>query len=510
MSNVVGAVGPGHGNVVSPAGRALREADDGIGGWLAELVTGAGSSPSHIIVTGILGVIPGVGQAMDARDLILGVIQISRYPAAVGGWVELVITLVGCVPVVGDSLKVGFKLMKQGSHFGRVLEAVSPTLRGNVEKFMRKIDWGALSKDSKGLFNSAIETFIDGIDSWVVKAMAGGPEIRQLIGELKALQKQGPRMIDDAFADLKKVHAKMMGDELPHTTAALGAATGKVARQEAQDLSKIVATKEGKAVAGGDKKLLAKKNKDAKENKATPNTTKVNTKKKGEKKKSWRSGVPAEHITDYSVKNKHIAFHKANNGGVLTEEHSMPHNGLDHLWSNPLNLIQPFVVGETKSSIFDSFNLINALPCEMKEKFNALREDEAANPLKNGRPNIFDSEGRDEYADKIVNVGRSGNTGAIRGGLNKANRETKLAAQMSHAWIVNALEKENLTAQGMIIKKLIRKYEKSQASDKSCSRPYERWICLVTGRQLAQHKKSNGSKHAIQLIFNIPDNLMNR
>ena len=67
----------------TPAGRALRQADDGIGTWLVDLVTGAGSSPAHIIITGILGVVPGVGQAMDARDLILGIIAIAKTPAAI-------------------------------------------------------------------------------------------------------------------------------------------------------------------------------------------------------------------------------------------------------------------------------------------------------------------------------------------------------------------------------------------------------------------------------------------
>lgn len=105
--------------------RVVRKVDDDMGNWLKDLITGEGSSPSHIIVTGILGVVPGVGQAMDARDMILAIIQIAKTPAAVGGWVELVITLVGCVPAVGDSLKVGFKFMTKGHNFGRVLETVS-------------------------------------------------------------------------------------------------------------------------------------------------------------------------------------------------------------------------------------------------------------------------------------------------------------------------------------------------------------------------------------------------
>ncbi|CDG83166.1 putative uncharacterized protein [Janthinobacterium agaricidamnosum NBRC 102515 = DSM 9628] len=284
MSNVSGALAPSGIHVASPAGRALRQADDGIGSWLTDLVSGAGSSPSHIIVTGILGVVPGVGQAMDARDLILGVIHISKSPAAVGGWVELVITLIGCVPAIGDTMKVGFKFMKQGHNFGRVLEAVSPKLRGNVEKFMRQIDWSMLTRNSKSLFKNALDTFIDGIDSWVVKAVAGGPQVKQIIGELKAIRRQGPRMIDDAFSELKKLHAKMMGHELPGTTAALGSVSSKVAKEEVQSVSKTVVKKDIKAAAANEKKLVGKQNHDVKGNKATPNSSKTNIKKKAEPK----------------------------------------------------------------------------------------------------------------------------------------------------------------------------------------------------------------------------------
>jgi hypothetical protein len=71
-------------------------------------------------------------------------------------------TINACVSV-GDVPKVGFKLMKQGHNFGRVLEAVSPALRGNVEKYMRKINWGQLTSECKGLFDKTIAAFIDGL-----------------------------------------------------------------------------------------------------------------------------------------------------------------------------------------------------------------------------------------------------------------------------------------------------------------------------------------------------------
>lgn len=438
---------------VNPAAKALRQADNGIGNWLSGLVTGAGSSPSHIIITGILGVVPGIGQAMDARDLVIGIIAIARAPASVSAWVSLVITLIGCVPAVGDALKVGFKLMKQGHNFGRVLEAVSPTLRGNVERFMRKIDWKVLANESKGLFTKTISAFIDGLDSWVVKAVAGGSTVKQIIGELKAIQKQGPKMIDGAINELKKMHAKMMGHELPGSTAAVAGTSSKAVSKEADEAAAALLAKKQFETARIQRKLLASKNRDVKTNRVSPNTTKNSVKKKAQpKKQKWATGMPAEHITDYQVKKKHSNFRKANHHGKLTEEYSVQHNGLDHLWVNKTHLTKPFVVGETKSSIFDAFKLAAALPAEMQEKFAALRADEEANPTaNNSKPNIFHSEGRDTHANKRLPVGATeADEHAIRQGVARPKEETNLATQMSHKWIAKCVEKElTLTQAGL-------------------------------------------------------------
>lgn len=500
----------------TPAARALRQADSGIGTWLSDLVTGAGSSPSHIIITGILGVVPGIGQAMDARDLILGIITIAKTPAAIGGWVELVITLIGCVPAVGDALKVGFKLMKQGHNFGRVLEAVSPALRGNVEKFMRKIDWKVLADESKGLFMKTVSAFIDGLDSWVMKAVAGGSTVKLIVAELKAIQKRGPKMIDEAFAELKKMHAKMMGHELPGTTAAVAGTSSKAATREAEHAAAAALAKREVEAARAQRKLLASKSRDVKANRVTPNSTKNSVKKKGEpKKQKWNTGVPAEHITDYQVKKKHANFRKANNGGKLIEEHSLPHNGLDHLWSNKTHVTKPFVVGETKSSIFDSFRLLAALPRDLQEKFAALRADEAANPTANNdKPNIFQSEGRDAHANSRVPVGGSqADDDAVRRGVNKPGvdkhgQPTGLATQMSHEWIYSSLQTEQLTSSGESLKLLLRRRRAGLALNPNVVIPYQRWIALVTGRQLSKHQKSRGAVHEVQTTLNLPDNIL--
>ncbi|WP_231654710.1 hypothetical protein [Ralstonia solanacearum] len=93
---------------------AVKAVDDDLSGWLKGLVTGEGSSPSQIIVSGVLSVIPGLGQAMDVRDIIVGVIVISKSPTSPSGWLNMSITLVGCVPALGDALKTSFRMIKSG------------------------------------------------------------------------------------------------------------------------------------------------------------------------------------------------------------------------------------------------------------------------------------------------------------------------------------------------------------------------------------------------------------
>lgn len=486
-------------SAVSVSRRAVQDVDKGIGTWLTDLVTGAGSSPSHIIVTGILGVIPGVGQAMDVRDLVLGIIAVAKSPAAIGGWVELVITLIGCIPAIGDAFKVGFKLIKEGHSFGRVLEAMSPKLRGNIEQRMRNVDWSMLAAQSKTIFAKSLDAFVDGLDTWVVKAVTGRAEVAQVVGELRALQRRGPQMIDEAFGELKTMHQKMLAHELPKNTAKVTPVKARGAATAAAGTAGTVRREAGAAKAEG--KLAKKRTAQEKADKVAPNKTNTSQKKAAKKnKKNRNDGVLGEHITDYYAKHKHPHFVKVNNNGVLIEERSNQHHGIDHLWhKQPLEKL--FVVGETKSSIFDSFRLMAALPADLQEAFNALRADEAANPTRNGKPGIFNNTDRDRYADQHVQIDdHENNDAAIRKGVNKPNEETGLPTQMSHLWIRTKLEnEEHLIGTGTQLPSLIRQWRRGKIS---C--PYDRWIALVTGRQFTIHRKSKGANHQVQSVLNIP------
>jgi hypothetical protein len=296
------------------------------------------------------------------------------------------------------------------------------------------------------------------------------------------------------------MHQKMLGHELPKNTAAVTPTRSAVSSSTA-----VRTAEQELEAARRERKLAQKRAAQEKADKLSPNSTHTSTKKKATKKeKPWISGIPAEHITDYYVRRKHTHFRKANHDGRLIEEYSKGHNGLDHLWRN-MTTGRAFVVGETKSSIFDSFKLMAALPADLQKAFNALRADEEANPTRNGQPNIFENADRDQYMNRRVHVGSDKAVDTeLRKGLAKPNEKTKLATQMSHLWIRRSLEDDKyLTSEGRRLIELIRDWEDGETN---C--PYNRWISLVTGRQLTTHRKSGGKTHQVQTMLTLPDNIL--
>jgi hypothetical protein len=98
---------------------------------------------------------------------------------------------------------------------------------------------------------------------------------------------------------------------------------------------------------------------------------------------------------------------------------------------------------------------------------------------------------------------------AVRRGVNPANEKTGLATQMSHRWIFQALDDENLTAEGDRLSVEILRVRRSRARGTPSEYPYNRWITLVTGRQLHKHQKSRGSVHETQTTLTLPNNILN-
>ena len=475
---------------------AVQIADDDLGDWLKGLVTGQGDSPSQVIISGILSVVPGLGQAMDLRDIVVGVITIASAPNNPMAWLDISITLVGCVPIMGDGLKTGFRLMKSGKAMPRILDGLSPRLRGDIDTWFRNIDWAEISRTVKSTFDDILAAFIDGLDSWLARVVMGKDEVRNIIRQLEAIRKDAPRMLDRAIEELKRLYRKAMGDASPKSTAAQGAPTTPHAPEAAPAAKK------------NDTQTL-ERDKTA-DNTDTPDKAHADERRASKKKDSWQKGVMAEHIADYWCARNKRNLKKANNRGRLWEEHDLGgRTGIDHVWVQSTDPVRPGVVGETKSNLLGAFRFMAALPAEIRDQLKELGDTEGANPTEGGTPNVFDSEGRDEVDPGKVRVGGDARTeDELKKGLGKENPKTGLPTQMSHYWIYLNLPEEKLTPTGAALAKQVKRWWTKQRP-MGIKPPYSRWIVMVTGRQKALHGRSKGHQHEIQKpLITLPDNLL--
>ena len=158
-----------------------------------------------------------------------------------------------------------------------------------------------------------------------------------------------------------------------------------------------------------------------------------------------------------------------------------------------------------------------AFPGPLREQFNVLRADEKANPLPRNDPtlprypDIFSSEKRDALANQHVKIKDSRyREEIIKGGVNKENDKTALKTQMSHAWIINALEAEKLTHEGRGIFFALERHTKRRINEPEASYPYYRWISLVTGRQFEKHQKSKWEISRNKAIIDLPNKILQK
>lgn len=78
---------------------------------------------------------------------------------------------------------------------------------------------------------------------------------------------------------------------------------------------------------------------------------------------------------------------------------------------------------------------------------------------------------------------------------------------MSHQWIVDSIEEENLTPAGLVLIKQVRKFFRAYTMNPKATPPYTRWVIMVTGRQKNLHEQNQ--MHEIQNpVVTIPDNIL--
>lgn len=151
-------------------------------GWLASLrdealsfVKGDNNAPWAILAETVIGCVPVLGQIVDARDIIKGLIEVSGAPASPLAWFNLITALIGLVPGGGDAAKRSLRAVKSGAaNVDDLLAMIRRIYDGDPEKLLRKVlDVSALRKQ--------LDTILDNPN--LLRRLS--PEVRQSVDTIQ-------------------------------------------------------------------------------------------------------------------------------------------------------------------------------------------------------------------------------------------------------------------------------------------------------------------------------------
>lgn len=431
-----------------PATQAIRRTEGDLTQWLKEVLDGTGASPAQMVITTVLGCIPYVGQALDARNIILAIMALADEPDDSECWLDLVLAMVALVPGFGDALKNVFKLLRAGKPMGRILDALPNQLRGHIEQWFRTLDWARYTRELTSLTDTLLGKLVSLFDGWLTRAVMGQARVKQVLGQLQVLQQRAQARIDEAMQGLKLSHQRALQDPLPSTTAASPAARSPGTK----------AAPPGSSASGNVKTTTS----------GTPTPPHGNAngshRQSPPRKSNGRLGSSGEHITDYYFVKRNKARRKVSNLGTLWEYQQPGHNGIDHVWHHerlPFN----YRITDTKATARPRHRLMTP-----KAFYDA-----AAQGI-----DIFlgwEDEGSIRNATPPSTVGDG--------------------KELSHTWVVRKIGQARITAEHQeILREAIEKWRREFSKDAtgkwhlSGKAPYDRSVVTVVQSNIDQHDKS--------------------
>lgn len=493
----------------TPTVRVTQKAEQSAAQWIKGVLDGSGSSPAQIIVAVVIGCIPFVGQGVDVGNVIVSVIKIAEKPEDKDNWFDLVFNLVAFVPVAGDGLKIVFKQLRSGKAMGAILDAIpSKTMRGNVDKWFRNLDWNAYTKELQNTSNKMIDGLIDVFDSWLTRAVLGNARLKTLVTQLKQMKRVVNQKIEMVMKEMQEAHKKALATPYPNTTAKapivtktppstaktktpttpVSKPTGKATTPNAKPAPKTPQNGNVAKNTGGNRVSPGKQN--------TSNRRKQLKKRKRSNKELGSGG---EHITDYYYVKRMKSRSKINHNGVLYEYHDSGHNGIDHVWHSE-RLGHKYRVTDSKAT--------NAL------SHRTLMTPKAAMMALKMGLDVYMASDQDEKVKRSVGT-------TVSDGV-----------QMSHLWISRKINTAQITTAHKV--KLLddiaawRRVEFKPSSERifkdgkgqtvAIRCPYDRSLVTITGDKFDHHEKCKGvdkpkctrtvTAHGIKLEFVLPNDML--
>lgn len=464
--------------------RVTKKGEQSAADWIKGVLDGSGSSPAQMIVAVVIGCIPFVGQGVDVSNVIVSIVKISENPNNKDNWFDLVFNLIAFVPVAGDGLKIVFKQLRSGKSMGAILDAIpSKTMRGNVEKWFRNLNWNAYTKQLQTTTNKIIDRLINVFDSWMTRAVLGQARLKTLVVQLRKMKTVANKQIEMVMKDLQLAHKKALATPYPNTTA-----KAPIHKTGSKPLNRTSAphTQQNGQVF-----------KNTRGNTAKTGTQNTSTKRTSKKRSNKELGSGGEHITDYYFVKRKKSRTKINNNGVLYEYHDTGHNGIDHVWHS--------------NSIGHKYRITDSKATNLASHKKLMTPKAAMAAL---------SMGLDVYV-------KSSKETKTKNALGKTAGD---GAQMSHLWIANKIRSANITSSHKV--KLLEQIEawrrvkfkarteKRVGKTVAVQCPYDRSLVTITGNQFDHHSQCKGldkpkctrtvTSHAITLEFVLPNEMLER
>ena len=410
-------------------------------GWLASLkddavsfLKGENNAPWAILAESVIGCIPVLGQLVDARDIIKGLIEVSAAPASPAAWFNLITALIGLIPGGGDAAKRSMRAVKSGAvHTDELLDMIRRIYKGDPEKLLKEVlDVSKLRKQLDDMLsNSKLREHL-------------GPETSKRLDSIQSnLNKQFDafkKEIDDWLTKGRKTST----EGRTGTKAAPGTPPAKPNTQAKSGAQ--AKTKQGDA--------------------ASANTPNAATQRTARFKSLTQKvlGVLGEHMADYHCqdvkgwgsKAKHDSGNKnsakLNDSGHLVQLWPcVPRGrGIDAIWATPGNK-KPYAVIEAKAS-YDPTKSLHALLGEAGDKAG--------------------SDGPNSGS-----LRRRGGAGGANSQGSSAIRQTNgKVTQMGHAWIRG--------------KRLLRAVNNARLVEDVRTRGYSRHVLFFSVPQAAAHAEA--------------------
>jgi hypothetical protein len=407
-----------------------------------------------------------------------------RHAGQADHWIEMVLCLIALVPGFGDALKTVFHGLRSGKAMGRILDSLPQSVRGNIEKWFRELNWGGYTRQLIQSINNILGGLIDVLEYRIVQWVIGHEGIRRLVAQLRSLRDMAARRIEEAMESLHQAHARAIRDPLPNTTADVPGATNSAMRKTPTPESSAPGNV-ARTTKGTD----------------TPKSGNASAKQRQSEHSNLnrsKIGVSGEHIADYFFVKRQHSRAKISQQGNLYEMLQPNHQGIDHVW-HAARLPRGYRISDTKGTGGAFHRLENA-----GAALEALRY------------------GIDAYLDEE-------DEGRARNVLGKTKNDGR---QLSHRWVAKKISGAGLLpAHAAVLGPAIEAWELSQFTlgmqttfeDGAPRRtlvkcPYDRSLITVVGPNHNLHERAAGvttprclkprTSHQISTEFVLPNHFL--